>query len=62
MRITIDEAIRILENFEDPLRLYSVDERKVAARLGVEALKRWKEFRGTGSLMDKMLLPGEKEE
>lgn len=33
-----------------------------AIRLGIEALKAWKEFRGSGSLMDKMLLPGETEE
>ena len=32
---------------------------KDSQKLGIEALKAWKEHRGAGSLMDPLLLPGE---
>jgi len=59
--MTIDKAIEILSLLDyKTIRLLSQDE-KDALKLGIEALKAWKEHRGAGSLMDPLLLPGETE-
>ncbi len=57
----LDEAIELLER--EDRRSYPKRrlEAHLALKLGVEALKAWKEHRGTGSLMDPLLLPGETE-
>ncbi len=60
--MNIPKAIKVLDNFEDPLRLYSVTERKQAAKLGIEALKELKELRLTQIWGDWKPLPGETED
>ena len=57
--MTIDDAIRILDPEHDRGIFTSQEEYDQAKRLGIEALKAWKEHRGSGSLMSPLLLPGE---
>ena len=58
----IKEAIEILtiNNYHNPN--FTDYQRREAHQLGIEALKMWKEHRGTGSLTDSLLLPGETKE
>lgn len=60
--ITIDEAIEHLSGYvyeEKPCLVGLFDE---ATRLGIEALKRFRDFRPTKYPIPKMLLPGETKE
>jgi len=57
--MTIDEAIKILENYPPGASPDDSIEFNQAILLGIEALKAWKEHRGSGSLMSRLLLPGE---
>lgn len=58
----LGKAIKILDNLEDPFRLFSVTERKAAAKLGIEALKWRKAVEHQYRCFDLPLLPGETEE
>ncbi len=58
----IDKAVEILEVIVLEQAEYIGHDGPDAVKLGIEALKRWKEDRGTGSLMDPLLLPGETKE
>ena len=59
--MTIDEAIKENEHLlRSGLKVITMRE-AAAIKLGIEALKAWKEHRGAGSLMDKLLLLGETE-
>lgn len=58
----LDEAIEIKEDMLYHRYLHHNDKVEEADRLSIEAMKAWKEHRGTGSLMSKLLLPGETEE
>lgn len=60
--MTIDEAIELLSEYvykDIPVPVTGFDN---AIRLGVEAMQAWKEHRGTGSLMNPLLLPSETKE
>ena len=56
------EAIKILTHYDTDLDAWNDEDNEAAVKLGIEALKAWKEHRGTGSLMDPLLLPGETKE
>jgi len=58
----LEKAIEILENLARETGAFIKGDEIDAMKLGTEALKAWKEHRGTGSLMDPLLLPGETEE
>lgn len=57
--MNIDKAIEILESEVECWVLHPMASYPKAFKLGIEALKAWKEHRGTGSLMSPLLLPGE---
>ena len=55
----IEKAIEILNHYcSKDSRCYDSDLYD-SIKLGIQALKAWKEHRGTGSLMSPLLLPGE---
>jgi len=60
--MTLDKAIEILTLSSTEPQLYRGEVEREAQKLGIEALKAWKEHRGTGSLMSPLLLPGETKE
>jgi len=60
--MTIDDAIKILEDLIGATDIHNQPGDCAALEMGIEALKAWKEHRGTGSLMDSLLLPGETKE
>lgn len=60
--MTKEKAIEINTAVSESRNIYSKLDEIKALKLGNEALKAWKEFRGSGSLMDPMLLPGETKE
>lgn len=59
--MTIDEAIRELEQLPLPLKTGGDHERHLAVRIGIEALKRVKAQRGPGGEIGALGLPGETE-
>jgi hypothetical protein len=60
--MTIDEAIEILSILESRTQNYSTMAKKDALQLGIEALKLYKELRGTTLIGKHYRLPGETEE
>lgn len=60
--IKLEKAIEILDNFDNPLRLYTVKECKAAAKLGILAMKRVKLARKEFVYVKPSLLPGETKE
>lgn len=58
----LEKAIEILEELLRHVDYPLIQDDSDAIKLGIEALKAWKEHRGSGSLMDKLLLPGETKE
>ena len=62
MGITIDEAIKVLEQYRQEHHSYPTDIVGKAEQLGVEALKRIKDYRKRSSTFATPLLPGETEE
>ena len=59
--MTLEEAIKLLKYYEDPLHNESVAKRREARKLGIEALKRIKMRRDLGTGYEPKLLPGETE-
>jgi len=57
--VRIEEAINRIDIFLNDVSEGAPELLDDALKLGIEALKAWKEFRGSGSLFDSMLLPGE---
>jgi len=60
--MTLDEAIEILNRVEPDSRPFDYEEEKEAIRLGMEALKAWKERRENYPMLNTYRLPGETEE
>lgn len=60
--MTIKEAIRILEESRRYPMSVSIVQVATAKKLGIEALKAWKEFREDGWLPGHEQLPGETKE
>ena len=58
----LEEAIEIVEKSCNTSIPQGEIQHLDAVRLLIEAGKAWKEHRGTGSLMDPLLLPGETKE
>ncbi|MBA7534647.1 hypothetical protein ES705_26896 [subsurface metagenome] len=58
----IEKAIETLQTFRDEGDKDLPQDVEPAIQLGIEALKAWSGFRGIGSLMSPMLLPGETED
>ena len=60
--MTLDKAIEILNSVEPDSRPFDYEEEKEAIRLGIEALKAWKERRENYPMLNTYRLPGETEE
>jgi len=60
--MTLDKAIEILNRVEPDSRPFDYEEEKEAIRLGIEALKAWKERRENYPMLNTYRLPGETEE
>jgi len=58
-KMTLTEVIEILQDLLTTLPQRPPEDRRKAVNIAIEAVKAWKEYRGSGSLMSKLLLPGE---
>jgi len=60
--VTLDEGIKLLEKYRHDHHSYPTDSMGKAEQLGIEALKRIKDYRKRSSTFATPLLPGETEE
>ena len=60
--MTLDEGIKLLEKYRHDHHSYPTDIMGKAEQLGIEALKRIKDYRKRSSTFATPLLPGETEE
>ncbi len=60
--MTLDESIKLLEKYRHDHHSYPTDIMGKAEQLGIEALKRIKDYRKRSSTFATPLLPGETEE
>jgi hypothetical protein len=60
--MTLDEAIEVLQDLLGEGPYFRPEKRIEAVKLGIEALKRWKNFRDNSQTFGYSPLPGETEE